>query len=227
MPIHIRKVESDYTVIPNSLAQTKDFSPDALGILVRLLSMPNNSGPDKLHPKDDHGMGIDRLDRIFNELQEYHYLYPERRRHKSGQHVTTVWHVSNVPLSADRFGLLTKGADPDRLEDIGEIWEVWNDEDYTKHEQWNCQETQSVELVKAITENLETYDCHDIVVAIENYAKVRLSDECDCQDSMDLLEFLTFEDTDTNERRWHQFLEIWFEPGRYHKAAQSSGASST
>jgi len=214
-------------VIPNSLLQNTDLSPDTVGILVRLLSMPNDSGPDKQHPKEDFGMGIDRLNRIFNQLEENHYLYPVKPRSKLGRHAYKVWHLSNVPLTDDEFGLLIKGADPDHLRGIADICEVWNHEDYTKHEQWNRQETQSTELVKAITENLKTHDCHDIAAAIENYAKVRLSDECDCQDSMDLLEFLTFEDTDNNERGWHQFLEIWFEPDRYRKVGQSSAASST
>ena len=114
----------------------------------------------------------------------------------------------------------------DKREEVQGIWALWNEMDEIDHEQWISHQTQTTEIVNAIVDNLEKHKYKGIVAAIHNYADVRLNDEFDYSESMNLLEFLTVEDADGN-KKWHQFLEGEFDCEDYRKVDQSSGTSST
>ena len=52
MPIYNRVCESDFTVIPNSLATNVDLSPSVRGVLVHFLSMPKDWNPSDENLKE-------------------------------------------------------------------------------------------------------------------------------------------------------------------------------
>jgi hypothetical protein len=114
MPIHIEPGESDCTVIPNSLAQNTELSLAARAVLVHILSMPEDWNPSDKNLKE-FKIGSSILKRVRKELQESHYMYLEKLRDEQGHIRGKLWHVSNVPLTADEFDAMIKGAAPDHL----------------------------------------------------------------------------------------------------------------
>ena len=114
MPIHIQTVKSDHTVIPSTLTQADGLSPEALGVLVHFLTMPEDWNPS-MDDLDIFEIGSFKAKRIFRELQQIHCLYGESRRDEKGHHQTKLWHVSNVPLTDDEFKVMIQAADPDHL----------------------------------------------------------------------------------------------------------------
>ena len=130
MPIHIKERQSDYTdyiVIHNSLVPTIDLSPEALGILTYFLTKAKDWNPS-IEDLKQFQIGAFKADRVFKELQKSHCLYPEPRR-KKGQYQPTLWHVSNVPLTDEKFKAMIKAAASDHLVDAqpGEAVEGTND----------------------------------------------------------------------------------------------------
>lgn len=111
MPIHKRGLENDYVQISTTLAHTKDLSPEALGILVHMLSLPPEFNPTKKDMKSRVGkIGDPRFNKAYKELQDSGFLYYEKRRTKSNQ-FDHQWHASSVRRSKRQFQKLVKGAD--------------------------------------------------------------------------------------------------------------------
>ena len=95
MPIHIRTVESDCTMIPNSLARNTDLTLAARAVLVHFLSMPEDWNPSDENLKK-FKIGSSILKRVRKELQKKHHMYLEKLRNERGQLRGKLWHVSNI-----------------------------------------------------------------------------------------------------------------------------------
>jgi len=112
----------------------------------------------------------------------------------------------------------------DKRKEVQGIWVLWNEMAEIDPEQWISHQTQTTEMVAAIVDNLEKHKYKEIAAAINNYADVRLNDEFDYSESMNLIEFLTNEDADGN-KRWLHFHDDTFDCEDFRKAAQNCSSS--
>jgi hypothetical protein len=99
MPIIKNECDKDFVIVPNELAQLAQkgiLSYEAAGVLIDMISRPNNW----IFYKDFYqcaGAGIRIINRIFKELQNSGYLKIECVR-AAGKIKDRVWCVSNKPI---------------------------------------------------------------------------------------------------------------------------------
>lgn len=98
-----------YTVIQNSLIRDFRLSPQALGVFVRILSLPDNwdysiSGLLKIFNPDSEKQTIGRkaLYKILDELEDCNYIIRTQNRELSGQFSKTQYHIFEEALSEDK-----------------------------------------------------------------------------------------------------------------------------
>jgi len=92
-------IKNDFTFIPEELikaTRTGIISYAALGILIDMLSRPNNGVAHKDFYKNK-SYDIRAINKIFKELQVAGYLKIEGLL-KNGKIIDKVWHVSNKPI---------------------------------------------------------------------------------------------------------------------------------
>ena len=88
-----------YTVLNNGIFRDENLSAKSLGILAKMLSLPDNwefsvTGLCSIFKKD----GIDSIRRGLKELEENGYLVRSRVRDESGKLTSAEWTVSDQPM---------------------------------------------------------------------------------------------------------------------------------
>lgn len=88
-----------YTVLNNGIFRDENLSAKSLGILAKMLSLPDNwefsvTGLCSIFKKD----GIDSIRRGLKELEENGYLVRSRVRDESGKLTSAEWTVSDKPM---------------------------------------------------------------------------------------------------------------------------------
>ena len=104
----IRKAEhkNNYTCISNEILQRKDLSMQAKGLLVYLLSLPENWEIHKSEVWKHFANGRDAVYRAFEELERKGYIQGKTYRDKLGrfQHHYTVYEEPITPELKNRNG---------------------------------------------------------------------------------------------------------------------------
>ena len=88
-----------YTVLNNGIFRDENLSAKSLGILAKMLSLPDNwefsvTGLCSIFKKD----GIDSIRNGLKELEQNGYLVRSRVRDESGKLTSTEWTVSDKPM---------------------------------------------------------------------------------------------------------------------------------
>lgn len=101
MSVIRRAQEGNFTIMPNATIRDPRLSIDALGLLLRLVSLPPNW---EVHPEkvqEDSKIGDSRWRRISKELIDAGYLTRSKERQENGRWdwVFTVYQESQVPRS--------------------------------------------------------------------------------------------------------------------------------
>ncbi|GLT13871.1 hypothetical protein [Vibrio algivorus] len=92
MAIYKASIKADYTVIPNSLAQDDRLSFDARGLILLLLSMPENWQVNKVWVQSKAPKcGRDKVTRLFKELQNFGYIAKKTVHDEKGLITGTDW----------------------------------------------------------------------------------------------------------------------------------------
>jgi len=93
-----RKVRSNFTTLPNDLIRDPRISWKALGILVFVLSLPDNFRLRLSHlAKQKETSGRDATRTGLKELQQAGYLRIQRERGERGKFTHTTWLVTDRP----------------------------------------------------------------------------------------------------------------------------------
>jgi hypothetical protein len=100
---HVKK--NGYVQISNELAQTKKLSYEAIGVLVNLLSRPENWIVHKSSFRNEY-CGEVVINRIFKELKEAGYLFLYDIR-EDGKITDRAWVVSDEPIKSSEEWLET------------------------------------------------------------------------------------------------------------------------
>jgi len=96
-----RKVRSNFTTLPNELIRDPNLSWKALGILVFVLSLPDNFRLRLSHLSKQKKSGRDATRTGLQELQQAGYLRIKRERGERGKFSHTTWLVSDQPEYRD------------------------------------------------------------------------------------------------------------------------------
>lgn len=92
-----RKVASNFTVLDNAIIRDMRLSWKALGLLVRLLSLPPNFKLRLVSLSRERPSGRDATRSGLKELEQCGYLTIVREREASGKFTTTTWIVNDRP----------------------------------------------------------------------------------------------------------------------------------
>ena len=92
------RYQTKFTTLPNETLQSENITPEALGVLCRLCSLPEDWFVSKEWlQKKTKGCGRDKLTRIFKELQELGFIVKHLVRGAGGKILSTEWHVFPEP----------------------------------------------------------------------------------------------------------------------------------
>lgn len=91
--IHKAKINAEYVVIPNALAQDNRLSFEARGALVMLLSMPDDWSVNKSWLIKQTKAGRDKVTSIIKELELCGYMSKRTTHDKLGKITGIEWHV--------------------------------------------------------------------------------------------------------------------------------------
>lgn len=98
MAIFKAKVESNYVLIPNGAAQDKTLSFEARGVLLLLLSMPEDWAVYKSWLSEQAiKCGKNKLTRILKELEDAGYMQRRMAHGEGGKFASMDWDVYPVP----------------------------------------------------------------------------------------------------------------------------------
>lgn len=92
-----RKVASNFTVLDNAIIRDTRLSWKALGLLVRLLSLPPNFKLRLVTLSRERPSGRDATRSGLKELEQSGYLTIVREREASGKFTTTTWIIQDKP----------------------------------------------------------------------------------------------------------------------------------
>jgi hypothetical protein len=92
-----RKVTSNFTVLDNAIIRDTRLSWKALGLLVRLLSLPPNFKLRLVSLSRERPSGRDATRSGLKELEQSGYLTIVREREASGKFTTTTWIIQDKP----------------------------------------------------------------------------------------------------------------------------------
>ena len=92
-----RKVASNFTVLDNAIIRDMRLSWKALGLLVRLLSLPPNFKLRLVSLSRERPSGRDATRSGLKDLEQCGYLTIVREREASGKFTTTTWIVNDRP----------------------------------------------------------------------------------------------------------------------------------
>lgn len=90
MPIKKERLTKNFASIPNALFEEKELSLDTIGVLVYLLSLPKDWEVRADHIRKKFGIGKDKQQRIFKELEDAGYLVREKVRGAYGRWITGI-----------------------------------------------------------------------------------------------------------------------------------------
>lgn len=98
-----RRVRANFTTLNNELIRDRRISWKALGILVFILSLPDNWRLRLSHLSKEKavGSGRDATRAGLQELQQAGYLYIQRERGECGKFIRTTWLVTDRPGDFD------------------------------------------------------------------------------------------------------------------------------
>lgn len=99
-----RKVASNFTVLDNAIIRDTRLSWKALGLLVRLLSLPPNFKLRLVTLSRERPSGRDATRSGLKELEETGYLTIVRERESSGKFTTTTWIIQDKPENQPKSG---------------------------------------------------------------------------------------------------------------------------
>lgn len=99
-----RKVASNFTVLDNAIIRDTRLSWKALGLLVRLLSLPPNFKLRLVTLSRERPSGRDATRSGLKELEQSGYLTIVREREASGKFTTTTWIIQDKPESQPEPG---------------------------------------------------------------------------------------------------------------------------
>lgn len=99
MAIHKEKLTEQYASIPNRTLRDPRLSPDALGVLTFLLSLPSDWQVRAEQVRKHFKVGKLRQQRFYRELEEAGYLKREKMRGSDGCWTTgvTIYQTSLKP----------------------------------------------------------------------------------------------------------------------------------
>lgn len=99
-----RKIASNFTVLDNAVIRDTRLSWKALGLLVRLLSLPPNFKLRLVTLSRERPSGRDATRSGLKELEQCGYLTIVREREASGKFTTTTWIINDRPEDAPKSG---------------------------------------------------------------------------------------------------------------------------
>lgn len=99
-----RKVASNFTVLDNAVIRDTRLSWKALGLLVRLLSLPPNFKLRLVTLSRERPSGRDATRSGLKELEQTGYLTIVRERDMSGKFTTTTWIIQDKPETVPDSG---------------------------------------------------------------------------------------------------------------------------
>lgn len=109
MTVITRKRYDNFSIIPNAVANDTTISFEARGLLIYLLSKPNDWQVNvKNLRKAGGGIGQDKVYRILSELSAVGYIYRQSNRDQSGQFVGSEYMVYDQPIEP-------RGENPDAV----------------------------------------------------------------------------------------------------------------
>jgi hypothetical protein len=88
--------ERNFTILSNEVCLDSRLSMRALGLLVRLLSRPDNWNTNSESLAREFGVGRDQVRNVLSELRDFGYMKLVKSQNASGQWITT-WHVFDEP----------------------------------------------------------------------------------------------------------------------------------
>lgn len=116
MAIFKAVVHSDYVQIPNEAMQDSKLTFEARGLLAMLLSMPADWEVHKSWVAKESPAGKDKVNSIFNELEQAGYIRREEGQRKFGQFASDDYFVfpnkvtvADLPLRSSRCGSTVDG----------------------------------------------------------------------------------------------------------------------
>lgn len=86
----------DFTIINNSVCLDSRLSMRALGLLVRLLSRPDNWQTNSEILAREFDVGREQMQKVLRELVSFGYMELVKTRHDSGK-ITSAWYVFDEP----------------------------------------------------------------------------------------------------------------------------------
>jgi len=93
------EVSDNFSVLPNHLMNDERLSADELGLLVYLLSKPNDWRVQTSQLQARFGIGRDKTKRIIRQLEQYGYIAKDLQRAERGQFAANRYIVSDSPLT--------------------------------------------------------------------------------------------------------------------------------
>lgn len=99
MPIYKAKVETEYTVLPNSTLQDKNLSFEARGLLGLLISMPEDWAINKEWLIKQSKAGRDKVQGIINELVNNGYMSKYQPKNQHGKFTSNDYFVYPTPVN--------------------------------------------------------------------------------------------------------------------------------
>lgn len=90
MAILKKRLTKNFVTIPNSILSDNQLSLDTIGVLVYLLSLPENWEVRADHIRKKFGIGKGKQQRIFKELEDAGYLIRETMRGAHGRWTTGI-----------------------------------------------------------------------------------------------------------------------------------------
>jgi hypothetical protein len=93
------EVSDNFSVLPNHLMNDERLSADELGLLVYLLSKPNDWRVQTSQLQARFGIGRDKTKRIIRQLEQYGYIAKDLQRAEGGQFASNRYIVSDSPLT--------------------------------------------------------------------------------------------------------------------------------
>jgi hypothetical protein len=109
--VRVAKKDQPFTMIANTTLQDTTISLDAKGVLVWLISKPEDWTVYKKHLQKTFSIGRERMDRIFDELEEARYVRSRRLRMPDGT-FQWEWVVHEIPFTEQPLSAYPAPAEP-------------------------------------------------------------------------------------------------------------------
>lgn len=94
--IRAPRKERNFTILSNEVCRDTRLSMKALGLLVRLLSRPDNWNTNSESLAREFGVGRDQIRTVMNELSDFGYLQLVKKQDAAG-HWNSTWYVYDEP----------------------------------------------------------------------------------------------------------------------------------